>query len=348
MANTKITDHVDAVTSDYIHDNVQDMVYDAFVGLNLFASRGQVKFHGGSDSQYPYVSTGISANYYTGMYDGTIQTAITPTSTDLVDAAHQEGWGFWYKHEALTHEEFAANSGPWAAKQRGPNLIKVKLDALLNDAGYMFDQNLANGNGSNNTILGLIKLMDVTNTNYLGWNFAAGDSALRPSRVQIATSYTSLTMADIFEAYGDIEDKGRFADTILLHPDVKKKLRTMTEATVRRSQGGNASIGHLNFDALEAEVISWRAMPTTTSTRIDFLNFGSHVKKGVKGDTTHTVPEGKNFILEFAGPSPLGMKQTGWMDWTKIGYPGVMMQILHGAFKLACTKPKDQAYIDIE
>ena len=111
----------------------------------------------------------------------------------------------------------------------------------------------------------------------------------------------------MFEAYGDIEDKGRYADTILLHTDVLKRLRTLTENTVDRTQGGRASIGHLDFDVLKADVIPWRLMPTTTSTKIYFMNFGQHSPIGVKGDgTKRKVPEGKNFLLEFAGPKPTG------------------------------------------
>jgi len=345
---TKVTDQINSVTHQYISDNAQQFVYNAGKGIALMLDKAEVKYHGGKDSFYPYRSTGISTNYYDGQYDGTIQSAITPVSTDLMDAAHQEGWSYWYKHEASTHGELVCNISDTASVERAISLSKLKADALLDDVGYMFDQNIANGDGTNNTILGLVKVMDITNSNYLGWDFTGADAALAPKNTTIATSYTTLTMADLFEAYGGIEDAGRFADTILAHPDVFKRLRTLSENTVERTQGGNASIGHLNFDVLGADIIPWRAMPTTTATKIYFLNFGNHVKLGVKGDSTPSVKEGSNWVLEIGGAKgDLGIKSTGWEDWTSNGYPGVMMNIMYGAFKLACTKPSDQAYISI-
>jgi len=346
MAFSGITDHIDSVTHDYIHANAQQMVYDAPVGLSLFMERAQVKYHGGSDSYYPYVDDTINANYYTKMVAGTITTQVEPVSTDLVAAAHQDGWGLWYDDEAISFEEMAANGGSWAKGESVIPLTKLKADALMDSIGYMFDQNIANGDASNNTIIGLVKLFDLTNTDYNGWDFNVTNSGLAPSNTTIATSYTSLTMADIFEAYGDIEDKGRYADCILLHPDVKKRLRTLTENTVDRSQGGNASIGHMKFDVMGADVIPWRAMPTTTSTVIYFMNFGNHSKIGIKGDS-RSVSEGKNFVMEFAGPSPLGFYKSGWEDLSNQGYPGVRRINAYGGFKMMCTKPMDQAFISI-
>ena len=342
------TDHVDSVTHDYIHANAQQMVFDAPVGLSLFLDRAQVKHHGGSDSYYPYVASAINANYYTKMVAGTITTKVEPVSTDLVDAAHQDGWGLWYEDESISFEEMAKNGGDWAKGETVIPLAKLKADALMDNIGYMFDQNLRAGDAANNTIIGLVKLFDITNTDYNGWDFNVTNSTLRPANTTIATSYTSLAMADLFEAYGDIEDKGRYADCILLHPDVLKKLRTLSEVSVRRSQGGDAKIGHFNFDVLNADVIPWRAMPTTTSTVIYFMNFGQHAPIGAKGDSgSRKVSEGKNFVLEFAGPKPLGYWQSGWEERAVEGYPGVRSLCAYGGFKMMCTKPMDQAYISI-
>lgn len=346
MAFTGETDHIDSVTHDYIHANAQQMVFDAPVGLKLFMEKATVKFHGGSDSYYPYVAAKINAAYYTKMVAGTITTKIEPVSTDLVDAAHQDGWGLWYEDESISFEELAANGGDWAKGETVIPLTKLKADAIMDNIGYMFDQNIRAGDASNNTIIGLKKLFDITNTDYNGWDFAVTNSTLRPANTTIATSYTSLTMADLFEAYGDIEDKGRHADTILLHPDVIKKLRTLTEATVERSQGGNATMGHLNFSMLQADIVPWKAMPTGTSTVIYFLNFGQHAQIGVKGEG-RKVAEGKNFLMEFAGPKPLGFYQSGWEDLAGQGYPGVRRMNAFGGFKMMCAKPMDQAYISI-
>jgi hypothetical protein len=98
---------------------------------------------------------------------------------------------------------------------------------------------------------------------------------------------------------------------------------------------------------LGADVVPWRAMPTTTSTRIDFLNFNNHESRGVKGDSAPHQAEGNNFILEFGHPGPLGFINTGWKDLTEIGHPGVKRIYAWGSFKMMCTKPMDQAYISI-
>ncbi len=347
MAFSGVGDHIDSVTHDYIHANAQQMVFDAPVGLSLFMDRGQVKFHGGSDSYYPYIDSAINANYYTKMVAGTITTKVEPVSTDLVAAAHQDGWGLWYEDESISFEEMAANGGSWAKGETVIPLTKIKADALLDNIGYMFDQNIANGDAANNTIIGLAKLFDLTNTDYNGWDFADTNSSLAPSNTTIATSYTSLTLADFFEDYGEIAEKGRHADSILIHPDVLTRLRTLTENTVDRSQGGNASIGHLNFDVLNADVIPWKAMPTTTATKIYFMNFGNHSSIGVQGKKGREVAEGKNFVLEFAGPSPLGFYKSGWEDVSNQGYPGVRRINAYGGFKMMCTKPMDQSFISI-
>lgn len=346
-AGTIGTDHVDTVTHSYIHANVQDMVYNAFTLLNLMYENAQVVYHGGTNSLYPYIDTGISANYYTGQYAGTIGSALTPTATNTQHNADQPGWSYWYKHEAISHEEVGSNVGDWANSEAVISLKKIRTDSLLKDIGYMFDENIAVATGSNYTIGGLASLYDITNADYLGWDFTGTDSGLRPARVTISTSYTSLVLADLFEAYGDIEDMGRYADFIVSHPDILKKLRTLTEATVKRDQGGSAKIGQLDFDVLKSSWVTSRALPTTTSTKIYFMNFGNHPKRGIRGNEAPSVPEGKNWLLEFAGPKGLGMSITGWFDATKIGYPGVLWNIAYGAFKMACTKPMDQAYIAI-
>lgn len=346
MPNAIVTDHVDSVTYDYILDNAQDMVYDAFVGLNLFMKNSRVIFHGGSDTLYPHITTGIETNYYDIMKTGAIA-QVTPTTTDLFDSAHQAGWGIWVADESISPEEHVKNVGSWAKNEAVISLKKGKNDALMNQIGYSLDQNIFNGDGTNNTILGLVEVFDITSANYLGWAFNGAHAAYRPSNTTIAVDYTALTMADIFEAYGDIEDKGRNAETILLHTDVLKKLRTLTENTVDRSQGGNATIGQLNFDVLGADVVTSLAMPTTTSTKIYFINWGKHPGRGVRGDSKHSVPEGKNWVMEFGGPAPLGFTTTGWFDATKAMYWGTLVNIAWGAFKMACTKPQDQAYISI-
>mgnify|MGYP001594140271 CR=1 FL=1 len=119
MTNTKVTDHVDVITNDYIHDNAPQFVYDAPVGLSLFMKNADVRFHGGSDSRYPYIGAKILTNFYDHMVAATIASEITPVSTDFVDAAHQEGWGYWYEAESISFEEMVANGGTWARRGWG-------------------------------------------------------------------------------------------------------------------------------------------------------------------------------------------------------------------------------------
>ena len=346
MTNTKGTDHVDTITQIYIHDKAPQYIYGANVGLNLFMQNAEVIFHGGSDSWYPYIAGKINANYYTKMYNGAIPSVVTPVSTDLFDAAEQEGWGYFYEYESISHEELVKNGGDWAKGETVIPLLKAKADAFMDSVGWMYDQNIANGNASNNTIIGLVKVFDITNTNYLGWNFTS-ETDFRPKNVTIATSYTSLTTADLFEAYGDIKDNGRHADIILGHPDIEKKISTLTEGTIWREQGKPSTFGTPSWDVLGAKFVPWRAMPTTTSTKIYFLNFGNAAGRGVTGKDTPKVGEGKFWTLEFGGPKPHGMAMTGWVDLTDIGYPGVRRMGGYGALKMACTAPWNQAYISI-
>jgi hypothetical protein len=308
--------------------------------------RAEIVFHGGSNSTYPIVDSKVDTNEYDPMYAGTIGSIETPVTNDLTRSLQQEGWGYFKLHESLSHKDNVINAGAWASKERVISVAKLKEDSLMDRIGNLYEYNIVEGTAANNTIIGLAKLFDITNTNYLGMDFTGAYAAWRPKNVTIVTSYTNLVVADLFTAYGEIEDVGKHADVVLHHTDILKKLRTLTENTVDRTQGGNGIFGAMSFKTLNAEHVVSRRMPTTTSTKIYFMNFGNHVGRGIDGKQKPSVDEGKYYVLEFAGPKGIGCEISGW---EKLGalYPGVVTKYAIGALKMACTLPESQAYISI-
>jgi len=88
-------------------------------------------------------------------------------------------------------------------------------------------------------------------------------------------------------------------------------------------------------------------MPTTTSTKIYFINWGSHPHYGdPKGKDNPKVGRGNNWIMEYGGPAPLGYELTDWHP--RWDYKGGAIQIqAWGAFKMLCLAPERQGYISI-
>lgn len=348
MTNTKVTTGLKAATHNYIRDKLPQRIYTtANMGLYLLKKYGEIVKHGGPDSIYPYIAAKLETNDYDPMYDGAIPTIVAPTDTDTLDAMHQEGWGYWYHYEAISHATQVQNSGSWASAEAVIPLAKHKEDMMMAAIGANFDYNIISGDGAtDNEIIGFIKLFDITNSNYLGHDFTA-ETTLRPKNVTIATSYTTITEADLFNAYGETEEGGQNVDCLLMHPDILKRVRSLGENTVQRTQGGNVTFGAGMFDVLGAKFYTSRRMPTTTSTKIYGFNFGNHLGVGITESDKFKVDQGKYWVLELAGPDANGMKLIGWTDLTSVGYPGVLNRGAFGAFKLACTKPEAQFYISI-
>jgi len=334
-------------THDYIHDKAPQRVWNARTVLSLMKEKAEVVFHGGTNSSYPIVDSAVDSNQYDPMYDGAIGTIETPVSNDLTRSLQQEGWGYFKLHESMSHKDYVINGGPWASKEKVISAALLKEDSLMDRIGNLYEYNIVEGDATNDTIIGLDKLFNIANTNYLGMDFTGAYAAWRPKNVTVATTYTNLVVADLIAAYGEIEDVGKYADVILHHPNILGRLRTLAENTVDRTQGGNVSFGALKFDTLGAEHVVSRRMPyASTACRIYFMNFGNHVGRGIMGKDSPQVDEGKYFMLEFAGPKAIGCEISGW---EKLGalYPGVVTKYALGAFKMACTLPEAQAYISV-
>lgn len=345
MTNTKVTTAVKAATHNYIHDKCPDRIHTTTnMFLSLLRKFGQTVFHGGPDSIYPFMDALIETNAYDPMNDGAITTAVAPSDTDLLAAMHQEGWGYWALYEDISHATQAINTGSWANVERVIDIAKVKEDAIMGAIGANFDYNLALGDGAtDNQIIGMNKMFDLTNANYLGLNFTS-ETTLRPKKVSITGNYAAMTEADMFAAHYELEEGDQAAQIWLSHPLLLQRLRAITENTVERVAGGATTIGHTKYDVLGADWYVTRRLSSTTP-KIFLLNFNSHIRSGIMPKDKSPVDPGNYWLLEFAGPKPLGFTTIPWTDVSDQGFPGVLRRGAYGAFKLACTKPEAQAYI---
>lgn len=348
MTNTQVTDQYDATGRDWYYANALDRAYGnkANVVTRLLKDNCETVIHGGQDSVYPAIEASISnTNWYDIAVAGTVA-ADTPNDTDLLNAAHQEGWGFFAVAEAISQKTMAINVG--SHSKRGSETIidqkMAKMDALANRIGYFFERSYLDGDGTNNRILGMTKVFDITNTNYLGLNLST--STYKPYNVTVATNQNSITFETLIDIYTELETEGMKIDAILCHKYAIKRLRSLSQATVEYSPGGNVTIGHSKFDVIGAKLYPSDYMPTTTSTKVYALNFGNHPMLGIAGKDNPKVNRGSYWLLEFAGPAPLGYEITPWHP--RWDYKGGVIQVQGwGAFKMACLAPERQGYISI-
>jgi hypothetical protein len=339
-----------AVTNQY--DSTGRDWYRAYGNKSIAAFRvvnenAEKIFHGGQDSVYPFISASIdNSNWYDITEAGTI-TADTPSDTDLFSAAKMDGWSCFAVAEAVSQLTRVINTGSWS--KRGSETIidqkMAKLDALANRIGYFFERSVLDGDGSNNTILGMSQLFDITNATYSSFDLTS--ATYKPYNVTIAVNQNSLTFDNLLDVYGELETEGMKVDTILSHKNAIKKMRSLSQATVEYSAGGNVTVGHSRFDVLGAKIVPCDYMPTTTSTKIYFINWGNHPHYGgPDGKDNPKVGRGNYWLMEYAGPAPLGYELIGWIP--RHDYKGEVEQMqAWGAFKMICLAPERQGYISI-
>lgn len=346
MSNTKVTSQWLAATYDYIEKTLPNRIYNASNTVTgLMMQNAKKVFHGGLDSKYPFIAGKLNAtNVYDAMHSGSIDDD-APVDSDLVDAAHQEGWGFWSLSTALSPKTIAVNAGSWAAKERIVNLALQKEDALINAIGELYEYNIVLGDGTNNLILGFPEVFDVTNTNYCGLDLTSPQFA--PKNITIVGSEANLDFDTMISVFTDIEENGQEADAIVMHPNGLKQLRILSEATVIRDQGKNTVIGSSVIEVLGAKILTSRMMPTGSGFKAYFLNFGNAMKLGIGGNDKRKIPEGDYWLLEFAAPAPLGFEVTDWVPRYDKLHPTTQKKA-GGAFKMYCAKTEAQAYISVE
>lgn len=342
-ATTALTDDVNSVTNNYIHDSLPDRVYlAANTTLSEMFKRCKKIFHGSDNSYYPHVDTKLNATYTAAQYDGAIAAVAAPVDTDLLGAAHQPGWVYWRLATAIDHVARAENVGSWASKEAVFDLARQKEDALIKAIGEMYNKSIVLGTGAGNNLIGFPGVFDITSTDYLGIDLTVAQHT--PKNVTIAVDQTSLTFADMIDLYTEIEEGGQRAQLIIANKDALKRLRIIGEQSVRRSQGGEISIGSSKIDTLGVPIVVDDNVPTTTSTKIYFLDFSAHMDLGNPGGKPKIVP-GDYWILEFAGEKPLGFDSTEWH--MRQGHEPAMEKVCYGTYKMACNKTSAQGYISI-
>ena len=346
---TAVTDQYDSTGRDWYYANALDRAYGnkSLAAFKLVNENAEKIFHGGQDSVYPYIAASIdNTNWYDLTETGAIA-ADTPADTDLLNAQKMDGWGIWAAAEAVSHLTSVINTGSWSA--RGKETIidqkMAKLDALTNRVGYFFERSILDGDGSNYTILGMSQVFDITNTTYSSMDLS--NATYKPYNVTIATNQNSLTFDNLIDVYTELETEGMKVDHILLHKNAIKRARSLSQATVEYSPGGTVTIGHTKFDTLGAKLVPCDYMPTTTSTKIYFINWGNHPHYGgPDGKDGAKVSRGNYWLMEYAGPKPLGYELTGWKP--RLDYKAEIEQVkAWGAFKQICLAPERQGYISI-
>ena len=346
---TTVTDQYDSTGRDWYYANALDRAYGnkSLAAFKLVSMNAEKIFHGGQDSVYPFISEAIdNTNWYDLTESGAIA-ADTPVDTDLFSGAKMNGWSIFAAATSVSHLTRIINTGSWS-KRGSETMIDqkmAKLDALMNRMGYFFERSILDGDGSNNTILGMSQLFNVANSSYASFDLT--DAKYKPYNITIATDQNSLTFDNLLDVYGELETEGMSIDAILTHKNAIKRMRSLTQATVEYSPGGNATIGHSKFDVMKAKIYPSDYMPTSTSTKIYFINWGSHPHYGgPEGKDKPKVNRGNYWLLEFAGPAPLGYELTGWRP--REDYKANIEQVkAWGAWKAICLAPERQGYISI-
>ena len=348
---TAVTDQYDSTGRDWYYANALNRAYanKTNAAFKLVDQNAEKVFHGGQDSVYPFISAknaGVATNWYGIAVTGALA-ASTPADTDIYSAAKLDGWGLFNIQAAISQLTAAINTGPWS--KRGDTTIidqkMAKLDSLIDAMGYFYERSVLDGDGSNYTILGMSQLFDITNATYSSFDLTS--ATYKPYNVTIATNQNSLSMDNLLDVYGELETEGMKVDAILAHKNAIKKLRSLTQATVDYDAGGNVTVGHNRFDVLGAKIYPCDYMPTTTSTKIYFINWGNHPAiGGPNGKDNPKVSRGSNWMMEYAGPAPLGYELSGWVKRTDYGAHPEQIQAW-GAFKMLCLAPERQGYISI-
>ena len=346
---TAVTNQYDSTGRDYYYGNALDRAYGnkSCAAFRLVNENAEKIFHGGQDSVYPFISASIdNTNWYDITEVGTV-VADTPSDTDLFSAAKMDGWGVFNVAESISHLTSIINTGSWS--KRGSETIidqkMAKLDALMNRMGYFFERSVLDGDGSNYTILGMSQVFDITNATYSSFDLTS--ATYKPYNITIATNQNSLTMDNLLDVTGELETEGMKIDSILCHKNAIKRLRSLAQATVDYDAGGNVTIGHSKFDVLGTKIYPCDYMPTTTSTKIYFINWGNHpTYGGPNGKDNPKVPRGNYWLMEYAGPGPLGYELSDWFE--RKDYKAKVEEIkAWGAFKMICLAPERQGYISI-
>jgi len=345
---TAVTNQYDSTGRDWYYANALNRAYGikSNAAFKLVNENAEKIFHGGQDSVYPFISGSIdNTNWYDITEAGTVLIDV-PADTDIFSAAKMDGWGVFNVAESVSHLTQIINTG--AHSKRGSETIidqkMAKLDALIDRMGYFFERSVLDGDGTNNTILGMSQLFDITNATYSSFDLTA--AAYKPYNITIATNQNSLTFDNLIDVYTELETEGMKIDHILAHKNAIKRARSLSQATVEYSAGGSATIGHTKFDVLGAKIMPCDYMPTTTSTKIYFINWGSHPELGIAGKDNPKVSRGKNWLMEYAGPAPLGYELTEW--FVRNDYKAKVEQVkAWGAFKMLCLAPERQGYISI-